>query len=369
MRMMFVMLGVYIALNAWVCWLVVRSLAGLPLVVRILAGLLFLALAFAFPLFEFAHRRIPMSLTQAGYWIATGWPTFVFYTAIAYAVLWLLCRLGLPLLDAVPWARIATAAGLAAAVLICGYVNFTIPAVREITVDLSAGAANPRTIRVAAVSDLHLGYGITRERLEGWVRRINEGAPEAVLVSGDLIDMAMRPLDETQMDEALRGLRAPKGVWMAPGNHEHYSGLAGAADFAKRSNIRLLIDEAEELAPGLTIVGRDDRRNPARSAPAALLDRVPEGNAVVVLDHQPHAVDVERTAAAAPAGRTFAFYGHTHDGQVWPFNHVLGLFGLLPTGMNKVGGIDAFVSSGLGLWGGPFRVATTGEILFITIRW
>ena len=153
------------------------------------------------------------------------------------------------------------------------------------------------------------------------------------------------------------------GIYMVPGNHEYISGIEDVADYlANRTRIRLLRDEMVELPCGLQIVGRDDRSNENRHSLDSLLARTDPLKPVLVLDHQPY--ELAQTDAA---GVDIQISGHTHNGQLWPLNHLVDMMYEQGHGYRKWSHAHIYVSSGLSLWGPPFRIGTESDFAVLKI--
>ena len=236
-----------------------------------------------------------------------------------------------------------------------------------------------RDYRVVMVSDLHLGYHNTRKELARWVDMINAEKPDFILIAGDLIDGSIRPLNEERMAEEFHRLQAP--VYACLGNHEHFGGDANARQFYKDAGIHLLIDEAAVIDSAIVIIGRDDRMNRHRKSVKDLMaaasvnwtPAMPPELAkkpytvnnppyTIVLDHQPY--DLDR---AEKAGVDFQLSGHTHRGQVWPISWITDAIYECSWGSYQRGDTQYYVSSGLGLWGGKFRIGTQSEYVVAKI--
>jgi predicted MPP superfamily phosphohydrolase len=111
------------------------------------------------------------------------------------------------------------------------------------------------------------------------------------------------------------------------------------------------------------IIGRDDKTNMKRKSLDAILDSLPDGLPKIVLDHQPGSFE-----ESARHGVDLHISGHTHNGQVFPFNKIVSRIYELGYGFKKSGNTHLKVSSGLGLWGAPIRLGTQSEILKIRLR-
>ncbi len=227
------------------------------------------------------------------------------------------------------------------------------------TIALTTKKPLERELRMVLISDLHLGYHNRRRDLEKWVRLLNSEHPDVILLAGDLVDRSIRPLLEEDMAEAIRELDAP--VYACMGNHEYFCGVGKVLDFYRDAGIRLLRDGVASV-DGVTIIGRDDRMNLGRKSLKQLTSSLNDSCFTIVLDHQPwHLEEAEQ------AGIDFQFSGHTHHGQVFPMSLVLEAVYENAYGPSERGNTRYYVSSGLGIWAGKFRIGTCSEYVVATI--
>lgn len=220
--------------------------------------------------------------------------------------------------------------------------------------------------KVVMASDLHIGYHNPRKELARWVDLMNAEAPDFILIAGDIIDGSMRPLLEERMAEEFRRLKAP--VYACLGNHEFYAGNAQARQFYKNAGLHLLVDETIVIDDCIVIVGRDDHTNRRRKPIGELLNAISADSLsshplyTIVLDHQPYNLE-----KAEEAGADFQLSGHTHRGQMWPISWITDFLYECSWGIYQRGNTRYYVSSGLGIWGGKFRIGTQSEYVVATI--
>ena len=217
-----------------------------------------------------------------------------------------------------------------------------------------------RPVRLLMASDLHLGYHNRRAELARWVDMMNAEQPDLILIAGDIIDGSLRPLLEEDMAQEMRRLKAP--VYACLGNHEFYAGEADAQRFYYDAGIHLLQDGTATVGD-LCIIGRDDRTNMRRQSVADLMKQADRSKYTILLDHQPYHLE-----KAEKAGVDFQFSGHTHHGQVWPISWITDAIYECAFGSWKRGHTDYYVSSGLGIWGGKFRIGTRSEYVVVEIE-
>ena len=217
-----------------------------------------------------------------------------------------------------------------------------------------------RPLRIVMLSDLHLGYHNPRKELARWVDLINAENPDVVLIAGDVIDMSMRPLVEENMAEEMRRLEAP--VYACLGNHEYYSSEPLAEQFYRDARIQLLRDTCLVVGD-LCIMGRDDRTNLRRRNIDELARMADHTKYTILLDHQPYHLE-----EAEQAGVDFQLSGHTHRGQVWPISWITDALYECSFGSHQRGKTRYYISSGIGIWGGKFRIGTRSEYVVATLE-
>ena len=217
-----------------------------------------------------------------------------------------------------------------------------------------------KPVKLVLMSDLHLGYHNRRQEFARWVDLINNEQPDLILVAGDIIDGSMRPLREEQIHEEFQRLQAP--VFACLGNHEYFCGEPEAQRFYSDAGIHLLRD-ALAMQGELCIIGRDDRMNSHRRPLKDIVASADKSKYLILLDHQPYHLE-----QAEREGVDFQFSGHTHHGQVWPISWMTDMMYECAFGSHQRGATSYYVSSGIGIWGGKFRIGTRSEYLVLTIE-
>ncbi len=251
-------------------------------------------------------------------------------------------------------------------VLSIGYYRFCHPEVRTLEIDVDKPANGRKELHVVAISDVHLGFTITKDRLKQYVEKINALHPEVIVIAGDLIDVSTRPLEHYRMYEELQQLKAPLGVYMVTGNHEYISGIEQSLAFIEKTGIRLLQNEAVLVADSTFLVaGQADLSDPESKSMAYILKNAPEHLPVIGLSHQPYDVNLN---GAVNSHVDLLLCGHTHEGQVWPGNLIVKKLFEVPYGYVRKENTHVYVSSGLGLWGPQFRIGTRSEIVSIRMK-
>ncbi len=173
-------------------------------------------------------------------------------------------------------------------------------------------------LRIAQLSDIHIGGYMPREQVRRAVDMANEFGAELAVVTGDFITGATDPLEECVAE--LARLRAPLGVWGCNGNHEIYAGAEdAAAELFLRAGMRLLRQQSAELnwrGQLINLIGVDyqrERTAAGRRLPKLVgVERLVRRDALnLLLSHNPNAFP-----RAAELGIELTLAGHTHGGQV-----------------------------------------------------
>lgn len=249
-----------------------------------------------------------------------------------------------------------TVVGFVVLLLFLGNINYHKKRRVHFDIETSKLTAATDRIRVVGISDLHLGYTIGADELRNWVRLINSENPDMVVIGGDLIDNNAELVINMKLDKILKDLKAPLGVYACLGNHEYISGKKESIHFHEMADIQVLKDTFLTITDNFTLIGRDDVSNPDRKSLNAIINGVDESHFKLLLDHQPtHLEDAEKQKI------DLQFSGHTHKGQVFPFSLIAESMFENPHGMIKKGLTRIYVSSGLGIWGGKFRIGTQSE--------
>jgi uncharacterized protein len=221
-------------------------------------------------------------------------------------------------------------------------------------------------LRIVHLSDLHTrGLG-RRER--AMIALVEAQRPDLIVITGDTVAGGPRnsvgPDERAAVRRVLAALHAPLGVFAVLGNWEHWRGVRDAGALFEGTGVRLLVDDAAPLRPGLWIVGLEDACVGAPDVDAAFR-QVPRDAVAIALLHSPG--PFPDVAARAP----LALAGHSHGGQVrLPFLPAL----WLPPGTDGYvegwytsGASRLYVSRGLGTSILPLRFFCRPEVAVIDV--
>ncbi len=218
-------------------------------------------------------------------------------------------------------------------------------------------------ISIVAASDLHLGPILDHHWLEQRLEQIRALSPEMVVFVGDIFEMNG---DEAgALIDRFNTLQAPLGVWGVSGNHEYY-GRNKLALF-EQAGIQRLQNTWQSVVPGLIIAGVDDltvaqRRGQVDNFVETALNGRPQGT-TILLSHTPWQIE-----QAVANGADVIISGHTHNGQIWPFNYLVERRYPYMQGHYPIGTAHLLVGRGTGTWGPRMRLWQPAEILHIVLH-
>ena len=238
-------------------------------------------------------------------------------------------------------------------------------------------------LRIALISDLHLGANVGLEQTQKVVDLVKAAHPDLVVIAGDIIDNDYGDITSPEkIAEVLRQLDGRYGVYACLGNHDVTQRLLGGftvsdvttphADqrlyaFLESAGITLLSDEVRLVDDRFYLAGRKDYAKPEdgvpRQRPEALLSGLTADKPVVVIDHEPREL-----SELAAVGADLDLSGHTHDGQVFPGNLMLGMKWKNPCGVKQFGDMTSVVTSGAGTWGPAIRMGTASEVVVVEVE-
>jgi predicted MPP superfamily phosphohydrolase len=241
-------------------------------------------------------------------------------------------------------------------------------ALREVDVQLKRLPPGLNGTIIVQLTDVHVGPTIGREFIEQIVESANAQNADVIAITGDLVDGSVAELREHIAP--LAKLRARYGVYFVTGNHEYYSGADDWCRELERIGIRVLRNERVVIGEGeesFDLAGIDDHSaagfggDHGADLPRAVAGRDP-ARELVLLAHQPRAV-----FDAVRHGVGLQLSGHTHGGQIWPWNYFVRLQQPVVSGLARFGETILYVSNGTGYWGPPMRLAAPAEITRIRL--
>ena len=263
---------------------------------------------------------------------------------------------------------------VSAAILVAGYLGAGRLTIRHVDAEVPGLGTEFEGLRIAQLSDLHVGPHTSRHFLHRVVATTRELAPDLIAITGDLIDD--RAEDVAPYATALGALEAPLGVYMIPGNHDVYAGWDEVERGLRAAKLgTVLVNDVHLVTRGdskLALLGTGDpagsARGQSRVAPDVdrAMGKVVDGATVIAFAHNP-----ALWPALARRGVALTLSGHTHYGQLaipglgWslasPFlEHAMGA--------HQLEDALLYISPGTGYWGIPFRLGAAPEVTLVTLR-
>ena len=229
----------------------------------------------------------------------------------------------------------------------------------------------PSELKIALISDLHLGALKSEKRLGKIVRDINDLEPDIVCITGDIFDNDFYAIhNPNEAKNLLKSIKSRYGVYACLGNHDAGKTINKMLNFLKRSNIRVLNDEYVVIDDRVVLVGRLDPSpiggfgDMKRKDMEDVITGVDKSFPVIVMDHNPANIGEYENKA------DLVLSGHTHRGQVFPGNLVTWAMYVVDYGYYRKDSSNphVIVTSGAGTWGLPMRVGSNCEIVSIKLR-
>ncbi len=265
------------------------------------------------------------------------------------------------------WSFIITIT-ISSVLIIGGFINALIPVIKEYNITINKPAGELKSLRIAAVSDIHLGSIIRKRSIKKLSVMLQNANPDIVLLLGDIVDGEIGPVLRGDLLQYFTCPKCNDGLFAITGNHEFIGGAGKTIPYIESKGIRVLKDEVVTIEGGIQLVGRIDRDSfrfykKERLPLGELIKQVDTTKPVILLDHQPF-----NLGESVKYGVDLELSGHTHNGQMWPLNYVTAKIYELSYGYLKKGNSHFIVSSGYGLWGPRVRSGSRSEVLLININ-
>jgi len=229
-----------------------------------------------------------------------------------------------------------------------------------------------RGLKIAHLSDSHLGHYKYLDDLEEAVERISSHSPDLALVTGDIAD------DLSILEDAIRiinGINPPLGIFASVGNHEYYRGIATVKKVFEKSPFPMLIDEGimiEKEGQQIFIGGADDPVSLRRvnidflkQTVKKTLEFAPDNSFKILMSHRPRGLDfapdhnVDLVLAGHTHGSQVGFFGRSAFEAFWPDLYLWGIYRKKNTTL--------YTSGGMGHWM-PFRLACPAEAPILILQ-
>jgi predicted MPP superfamily phosphohydrolase len=252
-------------------------------------------------------------------------------------------------------------------IVFLGFINARIPRIKKLEIKIPK-KSKFKNLKIAVASDIHLGTIVSRLMLEKIVKLINSLEADIVLLPGDVVDEDIGPVIKQNLGETLRQIKSKYGVYAVTGNHEYIGGVEPACKYLEEHGIKMLRDDYIIIENEICIMGREDRSikqfsGKLRKPLEEIMNGIDKSKPIILMDHQPI-----KLVEAETSGVDFQLSGHTHHGQLWPFNFITKKVYELSRGYKTKGRTQYYVSCGVGTWGPPVRTGNKPEIINIEMK-
>jgi len=366
-----IVLGIYTLVNLYLFYQT-RPAFGLPSIGTALK-FIFWFIVLSYPLgrtFEaFTGGQIPTLLVKLG----SIWLAFMLYLTLLFLLFQLTTTLAtwlfkIDIKNSLELHRLVVGIIYSGAltIIFAGFLNAINPKVNHFEISTTKPLPDG-SLTIVMASDIHLGTIIGKNDLATLVEKINSQNPDIVLLVGDIFDEDIAPVVNGKMGDLFEQIKAKYGVYAVTGNHEFFSNHQAKIEYLQKHGVNVLNDTIVSVA-NLNIVGRYDRQSnyalgQNRKALSELTQNLDKSRFTIVLDHQPFNLN-----ESVEAGADLQLSGHTHHGQMWPFNYITQAVYEVSMGYKKKGETHIYVSPGYGTWGPRVRLGNRPEIVVIRIK-
>jgi len=317
-------------------------------------GVIWFVWAFGYIFGKFSHGFKYFSVIGSYWFIVMQYGTILFPIASIVYLVW-------------PYEQTIFIVGNIVVVIFLGiiiagtYYAFS-PVVHNKTIHVDKNAGSIKELKLVLASDFHLGLISNKKHLNRFVQLANKENPDIVLLAGDLVDDDPIWFVKDGMSEVMRNLISSYGVYGIVGNHEYYGRkIPLLVEEMREAGVQMLLDETICIENAFYLTGREDATNRHRKS---VKDLKPDNSSLpwFVMDHTP--LDLK---TPSKLGADIHVSGHTHRGQLWPNQLITRRLFELDYGYKLKDSMHAFVSSGFGFWGPPFRIGSRSELWSITV--
>ena len=245
--------------------------------------------------------------------------------------------------------------------LISIYTALKAPSVTELEIITSTPGTH--NTKILFIADTHFGGTVTASRAKKLTEQVNALAPDFILFVGDIFEDTEDYIAEYV--QAVKQMKAKKGKFGVPGNHEYYTGVIKTMDLFRKADITPLQNIGKDLG-SVTLIGVNDIVSSKISEEylAKIVknySRTTDFN--ILMSHTPLYFE-----AAAKNGINLMLSGHTHNGQIWPFKYFVRLRFKYLNGLYRYDNSNLYVTSGTFYWGPALRLFTKNELVLITLK-
>lgn len=313
--------------------------------------ILIMGFAMSYPVSMLLERTVSHISTRIFYTVSSVWlgiSFFILYLLIGYEIVKYVFNIP-------PFTAGIVIIIIASVISVYSIINSIPLEVKEIGIPLRNLR---RDMKIVQLSDIHMGS----IRNSGFMKRIVEKTsdlnPDLVLITGDTVDGSAKL--HSYMFDSINELNAP--VYLVTGNHDVYEGLENVFKVLETTNINILQDEIIEFED-IQIIGINYSFEGQYLKKVLSKLEIDKSKHSILMYHLPSEIK-----AANEAGIDLQLSGHTHKGQIFPFNLLVKLLFPYFSGLYEYNETRLYVSQGTGTWGPPMRLGSRNEITLINLK-
>ena len=263
-------------------------------------------------------------------------------------------------------------------IMLYGFIHAKDIKIKYYNIDINK-QSDISNLKIALISDLHLGYNVGYQMINQMVDKINDEHVDIVLIAGDIFDNSTITVDNIEkVEQSFSELHSEYGTYAILGNHDVnerlFCGFTVNGNnkrlnylniFFKNSNIKLLDDEILNIG-NINIIGRQDYEkngfNTKRKDIKNLIKNINKDNPIIVLQHEPLELN-----ELARLNVDLNLSGHTHGGQFFPLT-LIKYFNNNFYGLHRINNMNSVITSGIGVFGPNIRINSKSEITIINLK-
>ncbi len=369
---------VYSSANFYVYVRAMQAFQFQSIYAKLLFSAVFVLAAFSYILTKSLFSNVNSTLYDVFLWIGSFWFALLGYFLLSLLVIDIFVLINrffpfFPQFLLQDYAKTKLLTGLIVLLLVFvtvtyGYINANNIKLKTIQLSIPKKNSTLTSLNIFYFSDAHftpVNNGRIAKKILDLAEKVK---PDIILIGGDVIDDKSNQLKRIGIDKELRQLKAKYGVYTINGNHEYISNVTAADNFLNENNVKVLRDSMITIENSVQIIGREDGSivgfaHGKRKSVAELVAGARKDLPIILLDHQPF-----RLAEAAAQNVDLQLSGHTHHGQMWPFNFITKMIYELSWGYKKINNTHFYVSSGVGTWGPPVKIGNDAEVINFKIE-
>lgn len=314
--------------------------------------IVFISLSITFPVSIIIEHIYYNFFTKILYALSAAWFGMIFFLLFGFLILDLVSLV---------WKINYHIGGVAVIVIVLAISLISIINAQNVQVtkiEVPLVEMTKENLKIVQITDVHLGSVHNKDFLQKIVDKTKKLNPDIVVITGDLFDGT----DGLSKDLILPLKNLSIKAYFVTGNHENYLGKEKALKIISDAGITVLENKAVNIK-GIQIIGLSNPESETDRSTKKLTEFSSELNISktkpkIVLYHQP----------IFQEGADLQLSGHTHDGQIFPFNLLVRISYKYIYGLYNINGAYLYTSAGAGTWGPPMRFLANPEIVEITLK-